>query len=359
VAQTPDIRRQLRERAGQLLEVSGELVLDGCNRNPAADEGSRPGHQRDFPITPAVSAKVGELALSLRATPFVLWFAAVQAALYRWSGRREFLVGAVTANRNHPEVERLVGFFANTVPLRCAVDPDWSFAELCRKARTEAYRSLSHQKLPFDQLTTAVNAARGTGRPALVNVGFVHQAPATGHARWAPPAVLPTDTAKFDLMVIVNEVGDELTVTVEYDTDRYCDDACANLGYTLVELLTAAVADPDRPLNEILGEPPAVQQTTAAPAPGKRGNAPLTDEQRRAARLFAATLSEGVRYSAVASADGLTADADFFALGGHSLLAVSMLAEAERRYGVELSPRGDRVGTPPAPTQGRRGRAGL
>ncbi|MFF8593302.1 condensation domain-containing protein [Streptomyces sp. NPDC015220] len=339
-AESPDIQRQLEERAGQLLELSDELVLDGCSRRPAADEGSRPGRQRHFPVPAAVSAKVGELALSLRATPFVLWYAAVQAALYRWSGRREFLVGAVTANRNHPELERLVGFFVNTVPLRCAVDPGWSFAELCRKSRPEAYRSLSHQKLPFDRLTTAVNAARGAGRSALVGVGFVHQAPPTGHARWAPPEELSTDTAKFDLMVIVNEVGPELTVTVEYDTDRYSDEVCDRLGNTLVELVTAAVEDPDRPLDEFLGEPPAVQGATSAPvAPRKREDAPLTDEQRRAAELFVAVLGEGSRYAAVRSADELTAGTDFFVLGGHSLLAVTMLAEAERRYGVELSPR--------------------
>ncbi|MEU8591498.1 condensation domain-containing protein [Streptomyces sp. NPDC048664] len=341
MAQAPEIRRAVEERADHLVEFSRALVLDGCTRNPAADEGSRPGRQRDFPIPPEVSARVGHLSLSLRATPFVLWFAAVQAALYRWSGRREFLVGAVTANRNHPELEPLIGFFVNTVPLRCAVDPDWSFAELCRKARTEAYRSLSHQKLPFDQLTTAVNARRGTGRSSLVDVGFVHQAPPTGHTRWAPPVELPTETAKFDLMVIVNEVGDDLTVTVEYDTDRYSDEACGRLGETLVALLTAAVGDPDRPLTEFLGEPPAVQgrEATSTPAPRKRESAPLTREQRRAAELFVAVLSDGGRRVGVGAADELTADADFFVLGGHSLLAVSMLAEAERRYGVELSPR--------------------
>ncbi|MFI7383819.1 condensation domain-containing protein [Streptomyces sp. NPDC049813] len=339
MARTPDIQRALQERSGQLLESSGELLLDGCSGRPAVDEGGRRGRQRDFPVPPEVSARVGQLSLSLRATPFVLWFAAVQATLYRWSGRRDFLVGAVTANRSHPMLERLVGFFANTVPLRCAVDPERSFAELCRNARAEAFRSLSHQKLPFDQLTTAVNAARGTGRSALINVGFVHQAPPTGHHRWDPPAELPTGTAKFDLMVIINEVGDDLTVTIEYDTDRYSDDACDRFGRTLVELLTAAVGDPDRPLTEFLGEPPAVQGAAPAPAPRKRENAPLTEEQRRAAELFAAVLSGGGRHFGGGGSHELTADANFFVLGGHSLLAVSMLAEAERRYGVELSPR--------------------
>ncbi|WSQ10713.1 condensation domain-containing protein [Streptomyces sp. NBC_01231] len=339
VARTPDIRRRIEERAGELLEISGELVLDGCREVPQAAEGSRPGRQRDFPIPPEVAAEVGELARSLRATPFVLWFAAVQAALYRWSGRREFLVGAVTANRNHSELERLVGFFVNTVPLRCAVDPDQSFAGLCRTARTESFRSLSNQKLPFDQLTTAVNAARGTGRSALVNVGFVHQAPPFGHARWAPPVELSTGTAKFDLMVIINEVGDDLTVTVEYDTERYSDEVCGRLGDTLVELVTEAVSGPDRPLAEFLGEPPAVLEPASAPATRKKDDAPLTDGQRRAAELFVAVLREGSRYAMVGSVDELTADANFFALGGHSLLAVTMLAEAERRYGVELPPR--------------------
>lgn len=348
MSRTPDVQHLLEERAGQLRESAAELVLDGHSGAPAAGEGSRPGRQRDFPVPPETAARMGQLSRSLRVTPFVLWFAAVQAALHRWSGRSEFLVGAMTANRNHPELERLVGFFVNTVPLRCVMDPGWSFAELCRSARGEVFRSLSHQKLPFDQLTTAVNAARGTGRSALVNVGFVHQAPPTGHTRWAPAAELPTGTAKFDLLVIVNEVGDELTVTVEYDTDLYSDDVCGRFGDTLVELLTAAVSDPDRPLSEFLGEArvvrqtapgPAARQTAPGPAARQREVVPLTAEHRRAAELFTAVLGDGGRYAPVGAAEELTADADFFVLGGHSLLAVTMLAEAERRHGVELSPR--------------------
>ena len=56
--------------------------------------------------------------------------AVFQAVLQRWSGREDFVLGAVTANRQHPDVEPLVGFFVNTVPMRCQVRPEWTFREL-------------------------------------------------------------------------------------------------------------------------------------------------------------------------------------------------------------------------------------
>src|SRR5205814_10675582 len=100
------------------------------------------------------------------------------------SGRDEFLLGAVAANRPLAELEGLVGFFVNTVPLRCRLRPDWSFADLCTRARAEAYRSLSLQRIPFDQLTAGV-AAGAAGHDAPVQVGFALQnIPARALAGW-------------------------------------------------------------------------------------------------------------------------------------------------------------------------------
>ncbi|MER7399820.1 amino acid adenylation domain-containing protein, partial [Streptomyces sp. NPDC000151] len=60
----------------------------------------------------------------------------------------------------------------------------------------------------------------------------------------------------------------------------------------------------------------------------------LTDDQRKAARLMAATLAEAG--PGRGDRGGLAPDSDFFTLGGHSLLAVRMLAAAEREWGIAV-----------------------
>jgi hypothetical protein len=177
-------RTRLADRVEQLLAVPADLTL-GTAR-PAAATADRPGAQHPFAVPAEVRAGVGHLAGRLRATPFVVLLAAFQVVLQRWSGRDEFLVGTVAANRPHPDLERLVGFFVNTVPLRCRLDPEWTFAQLCRQVRTEAFGALSHQRLPYDQVTAV---ARRAGRASLVDVGFALQ-------NMPPPAPSPTPSRR-------------------------------------------------------------------------------------------------------------------------------------------------------------------
>ncbi|MFD5770415.1 condensation domain-containing protein [Streptomyces sp. NPDC127049] len=359
----PESVRALEERVSGLLDVAPGLHLAGRADRPAAPDGTRTGAQLTLTVPPTVRAGVDALARTLRVTPYVVLASAVQALLRRWSGRTDFLVGTMTANRDQPGLEEAVGFFVNTVPLRCRVDPADSFRALCAATRMEAFRSLAHQRIPFDRLTAAASAARGTGRRPLVEVGFVYQnapAPRPRATGWSAPAVLGTGTAKFDLLLILEDGPDGLSVTVEYDTALYAAVTARALAEGFAGLLDAAVEDPDAPLAELPeppGQPaaealpiaPAASAPPAAPAPPAAaesrtpasvpGSPALGPAELRAAELFAAVLARGGGLGPAPAAADLTPDSDFFALGGHSLLAVSMLAEAKRRHGLVVSPR--------------------
>ena len=349
VFEDPELRRQLSERVAHLLEADEPLLLAGARPRSNVPEGARPGSQHVFRLSAGIRDQLEALARSLRATPFVVLFAAYQAVLHHWSGRERFLVGSITANRSHQEIENLVGFFVNTVPLHCVVDPGATFAELCARVRQEGFRALSYQRIPFDRLAAEAAAARAGGHRPLVNVAFsVQNIPLAraGSTRWEVPRILHTGRSKFDLLLFVEEHHDGLVGTVEYDTECYGADIAVDVADTFIAFVQAAVADPDTPLHQLLPGPPllvaapptAAPTTAAAPAGTATAEPRLTLTEQWAARLFADALAE-VGHGASGSAEELLPDGDFFNLGGHSLLAVTMLAEAQRRHGVAVSPR--------------------
>ncbi|WP_370415595.1 condensation domain-containing protein [Streptomyces fradiae] len=356
-AHQPAAVRALDERAAELLKVAPGLRLAGRADRPAAPDGARTGARHELVVPPPVRAGIDTLAAGLRVTPYVVLTAAVQALLHRWSGRSAFLLGTMTANRDHPGLEEAVGFFVNTVPLHARVDAADFFRALCKATRKEAFRALSVQRVPFDRLTAAVGAARGTGRTPLVEVGFVYQnAPVVraGGAGWSVPVVLGTGTAKFDLLLMLEDGPEGLSVTIEYDSELYGPADAKGLAEGLAALLDAAVADPDRALAELPelpGQPaadalppepevPAV--TPAAPTTATTampGTPALHGAEAEAAELFVAALDKRGGLGPAPAAAELTGASDFFALGGHSLLAVTMLAETKRRHGLTVSPR--------------------
>ncbi|MET9323421.1 amino acid adenylation domain-containing protein [Streptomyces sp. NPDC003038] len=253
----PALQAQITARAGALAPGAGaDLALGVRPPRHRGIGGERPGAQHRFVVAAPLAEAAAELARSLRVTPFVVLFAAFQAVVQRWSGQDEFLLATVAANRPHPSVEGLIGFFVNTVPLRCTPDPQGSFAQLCTDSKGEAFRVLAHQRLPFDRLTAQVARARRGTPGSLADLGFVLQnAPAAdprGRHRWEAPLLLPTGTAKQDLSLVLEYAPDgSLTATVEYDTDRYDAATARDLGDGYRALLAAAVAGPETPLREL------------------------------------------------------------------------------------------------------------
>ncbi|MGW6027028.1 amino acid adenylation domain-containing protein [Streptomyces sp. NPDC055099] len=277
------------QRAVVLAPAAGrDLALGPCRPRQRTLEGDREGAQHRFTLPAELASSVTGLARTLRVTPFVVLFAAFQAVVQRWSGRERFLLSTVAANRPSADVEGLVGFFVNTVPLMCAPDSEAGFDRLCADSRGEAFRVLTHQRIPFDKL-----AAR-LGGEGLADVGFILQnAPAASTGvRWAPPELLPTDTAKQDLSFVLEYApGGGLAGTVEYATDRYSAATARRIAESYTALLTAAVAAPNTPIKDL---PVTLRASGALPHGVLVG--------RTAAPFPAVTVAEALE-SALAAAD--------------------------------------------------------
>ncbi len=233
-------RTLLADRAEMLRAIPGDLVLEQ-NRTPGRRP-VRPGGEYIFDLPKPLLARVDELARTARLTPFVVFLAAYQAVLQRWSGREEFLVGTITANRQASDVENLVGCFVNTVPLRCAPRLEDTFAALCGQVRIEAFRSLTYQRIPFDRLVTAVSGAQAGFAPVGFALQNMPEPQPNGH--WGPPELLPTGTAKFDLVLVLENGPAGMRGRIEYDADRYTAELARHLGGNYLTLLTAAVEAP-------------------------------------------------------------------------------------------------------------------
>ncbi|GGW16450.1 hypothetical protein GCM10010501_32770 [Streptomyces libani subsp. rufus] len=263
--QQRDVEGRAARRADELAEAADSPLFPG--RGPRTDE-VRPGGHLAFPVPAELWEGTGQVATRLRATPFVVLFAAFQEVLRRWSGAEDFLVGTVMANRPKPVLEGVVGCFVNTVPLRCSPAPGITFEELCLRSRTEAFRSLAHQDIPFDRLTAATAAKRGSGRGPLVEVAFgLQNMPAPrdrGLRRWEQPELLPTGTARYDLLLLIEQRADGVVGTIEYDLALCSDETAERFRDAYLALLAAAVRAPETALAAL----PLSSRAPGAPIPG-------------------------------------------------------------------------------------------
>jgi amino acid adenylation domain-containing protein len=204
----------------------------------------------------ALAAGVERLGRSLQATPFMTLVAGFLTLLHRYTGQDDLLVGTPVAGRGRTEVEGLIGFFVNTLPLRAGLEGEPSFAELVARVRESALAAYAHQDVPFERLVAEVAPERDLSRNPLFQVIFafldgrepVRAAPGL---TMAEAEGIHSGTAKFDLSFHVNRTEGRLRLWLEYATGLFDAATIRRLAGHFERLLAGAVERPEMPVAEL------------------------------------------------------------------------------------------------------------
>ncbi|OQV64398.1 hypothetical protein AK51_31790 [Serratia nematodiphila DZ0503SBS1] len=86
-----------------------------------------------MPLPAALVKALEALARREGVTLHAVMLAGFMLLLSRYSGQNDVMVGTPLANRNRPELEDLIGFFVNTLPLRRQIDPRQASPNLCER----------------------------------------------------------------------------------------------------------------------------------------------------------------------------------------------------------------------------------
>lgn len=177
------------------------------------------------------------LAQSRETTLANLFLALFKLFLFRLTKQEDLCVGVSIASRNHPDLENLLGFFVNVLPVRTSLSANMEFDSLLNSVSQVAYEAYDHQDYPFDLMVAKLNPDRVANRQPLINVlyafqnyGDVHMdVAAEGAAATADddtglqiePFPFAHSTAKFDLTLFAFDDADRLLLHMEYDTSRF------------------------------------------------------------------------------------------------------------------------------------------
>src|SRR4029079_98795 len=108
------IEGQLGYWKEQLAGTPSTLELPADRPRPAVQTFHGARHRRPLPRACAQALKA--LSAQEGGTLFMALLAAFEVLLARYTNQRDIVVGVPIANRSHPEIESLIGFFVNMLP---------------------------------------------------------------------------------------------------------------------------------------------------------------------------------------------------------------------------------------------------
>jgi hypothetical protein len=208
-----------------------------------------------FRLDTALVARLRDLADGHGTTLFVVLLAVLGDLLGRHGGQEDVVIATPVVDRPERRFEEMIGYFLNTVAIRCDLSGGPEFGELVDRVRDSTLDALAHASTPFEEVVRAVGATRGGTSSPVYQVMFALQTGQRSLPRLSGNEVeeIPYDppTARHDLTFMLDEDEGGLLGRLEYSTDVLDRESACLLAEHLVTLARAVAADPSRPVATI------------------------------------------------------------------------------------------------------------
>ncbi len=314
--------------------------LAGFNGAPALRLGQPDGNDSgetsvvlDRQVTAAVQIAASERRLTVNALVQGSW----ALTLSRLFGTDDVVFGTTVAGRSTgvDGMERLVGYFANVVPVRVRVEQERMASEWLQQLRNEQF-----EMQPFEHASLAdIHGWSHTPghRPLFETFVIVENFPARMVNGTDPNGISVTDfrsdlTTAYPLTIAV-VLGDQLTITARYDTARCGRSAVGRLLKEMISILTALVSKSSITVAAALDDSSSTEirslltdETSTSYERPTEYRRPRTETERRIVEIWEDVLG-------LAS---IGVDDDYFALGGTSILAVRLFSSIEHELGATM-----------------------
>ena len=208
------------------------------------------------------------LARTQGATLSTVLLSAYALELHRLSNQQDFVVATPVRGREQPDLEPLMGFFVNALPLRMKPQGSLGFDRWVQRVQGVVGSAFANPDVPFEHLVQALNVPRDASRPlvaqALYSFQDVRERPGTwgglAHSRFD----IALTGASHDVSLFCVELQGALECALTYNSDVFEAESMARFLSRFEQLLRQAVAEPTRALADFDLSAPAERQAVAA-----------------------------------------------------------------------------------------------
>ena len=248
-----ECRMQLEYWKKELSGIPQSLQLPTDFRRPKVQ--TYHGNEFHFEIGGELRKKIFDLGRTHGISLSLPVLAAYGILLSRYSSQEDLVIGVPVSTRNSEEQGSTIGPLINTLPIRFLAGGETTFSAALEQLKTRFFQAMENRDVPFEQLVGELNLVRTPDSSPVYQVLF------NFYAHYREDISLPGVTirmaagerrsAQFDLTLHVNDRGDRLTCTLEYNTGLFKRETIERLAGHLVTILEGSAARESALVDEI------------------------------------------------------------------------------------------------------------
>ncbi|MFQ6601911.1 amino acid adenylation domain-containing protein [Flavobacterium sp. C3NV] len=185
-----------------------------------------------------------------KGTLFMSLMAAVNGLLYRYTSQTDIILGTPVSGRNYAELQNQIGLYINTLPIRMQFEENSSFQALFKQQKQILEEAYSNSGYSFDQLVDNLNLTRDISRSPLFDILIAHQQKNDESVGFESGFDglkcsfynnFESTVSKYDITFTFFEDKDNLSLSIEYNTDLFEKKFIENLAVNYENFLAQSI----------------------------------------------------------------------------------------------------------------------
>ncbi|MFT5725501.1 MAG: amino acid adenylation domain-containing protein, partial [Bacteroidia bacterium] len=206
-------------------------------------------------IDKQTSKHIKKCAMKSSATLFMVLESLFAILVSRYSACNDLIIGTPIANREDSEIESLIGYFVNLIPLRHELDHSQTFLQYLTVTKKNIVSTLGHQSFPFSQIIQSTVKLRNQSYNPLIQIVFVLQnnevEDISLHGLKCQLNAPEVKNTIFDLQLEATEVDEGIELCWIYNSELFENANIKLMARHFEQLITNVLEQPDLPLGEM------------------------------------------------------------------------------------------------------------
>lgn len=187
------------------------------------------GRRVTFKMEPEVTGKIKTFAHNQGTTLFNVLMAAYYALLFKYSEKEEgeIVVGSPISTKSDNRLEKSVGMFVNTLPIKSFLNKNITFSELLQNLKETMIKALDNREYPLENLLENLEIRKEKNRNPLFDTVFIFQKLEVEDIGLDETQLehyeFYNDISKFDFTLQVIEENEKLNCYIEYNNELFME----------------------------------------------------------------------------------------------------------------------------------------
>lgn len=266
------------------------------------------GGSVSFTLSKELSSEIEAFSKRQKTTLFTVLLGVFYSVLNRYSGQSDIIIGTPVANRHLTELENLIGFFLNMIPIRVTSNEHQSFSKLLEEIKSITSDAFSHSAVPFSKLIEIINPPRDINYHPVYQVMFAFQnfpiESVKINSTTIKPFLVDRGASEYDISLYMWMEQNVLTGFFEYSTDILDKQYVQSIVEHFMHFCQLLIKNPDQSFTKLDILPPSEYDkivrkwnNTATPFPNNKCIFDLFEEQVAKTPASPAVLSINGNYT--------------------------------------------------------------